>query len=195
MYDNIASLRFDVESNGETVAGAMVSAEGEVMELKKPVPVEGRVEEWMTGVLLEMRKTNRLITKEAIFRYCEDRSRCVILHVREKLCLCPYVQTSHSKFVIPMSLRVDWMLLYQGMVVLAANQVWWTWEVEDVFKSVKKGEKHALKNFAKKMHQQIDELVTRITQPMKKNDRRKINTVLIIDVHARDIVDSFVLNR
>lgn len=77
MYDNIASLRFDVESNGETVAGAMVSAEGEVMELRKPIPVEGKVEEWMTGILLEMRSTNRLITKEAIFRYCEDRSRCV----------------------------------------------------------------------------------------------------------------------
>lgn len=184
-----------MESDGETVAGAMVSAEGEVMELKKPVPVEGRVEEWMTGVLLEMRKTNRLITKEAIFRYCEDRSRYVTVHVSEILCLCPCVQTSHSKLVILMSFRVDWMLLYQGMVVLAANQVWWTWEVEDVFKNVKKGEKHALKNFAKKMHQQIDELVTRITQPMKKNDRRKINTVLIIDVHARDIVDSFVLNR
>ncbi|XP_060895064.1 dynein axonemal heavy chain 10 [Labrus mixtus] len=164
MYDNIASLRFDVESNGETVAGAMVSAEGEVMELKKPVQVEGRVEEWMTGVLLEMRRTNRLITKEAVFRYCEDRS------------------------------RVDWMLLYQGMVVLAANQVWWTWEVEDVFQNVKNGDKHALKNCAKKMHKQIDELVKRITQPMKSNDRRKINTVLIIDVHARDIVDSFVLN-
>ncbi|XP_044053526.1 dynein axonemal heavy chain 10 isoform X1 [Siniperca chuatsi] len=164
MYDNIASLRFDVETNGETVAAAMVSAEGEVMELKKPIPVEGRVEEWMMGVLLEMRRTNRLITKEAVFRYCEDRS------------------------------RVDWMLLYQGMVVLAANQVWWTWEVEDVFKNVEKGEKYALKNYAKKMHQQIDELVTRITQPMKTNDRRKINTVLIIDVHARDIVDNFVLN-
>lgn len=163
MYDNIASLRFDVDSNGETVVGAMVSAEGEVMELRQPVPVEGRVEEWMMGVLLEMRKTNRLITKEAIFHYCEDRS------------------------------RVDWMLLYQGMVVLAANQVWWTWELEDVFKNVKKGKKHALKNYAEKMHKQIDELVSRIIQPLKKNDRRKLNTVLIIDVHARDIVDSFVL--
>ncbi|XP_029296329.1 dynein heavy chain 10, axonemal [Cottoperca gobio] len=164
MYDNIASLRLDVESDGEKVAGAMVSAEGELMELKKAIPVEGRVEEWMTGILLEMKRTNRLITKEAIYRYCEDRS------------------------------RVDWMLLYQGMVVLAANQVWWTWEVEDVFKNVKKGEKYALRNYAKKMHQQIDELVKRITQPLKNNDRRKINTVLIIDVHARDIVDSFVLN-
>ncbi|XP_075882096.1 dynein axonemal heavy chain 10-like isoform X2 [Nelusetta ayraudi] len=162
MYDNIASLRFDVDSNGETVAGAMVSAEGEVMELKKAIPVEGRVEEWMLAVLLEMRRTNRLITKEAIFHYCADT-------------------------------RVDWMLLYQGMVVLAANQVWWTLEVEDVFASVKKGNKRALTDYAKKMHQQIDEMVTRITQPMKKNDRKKINTALIIDVHARDIVDQFVL--
>lgn len=87
------------------------------------------------------------------------------------------------------------MFLYQGMVVLAANQVWWTWEVEDVFTNVKNGEKNALRNYAKKMHQQIDELVTRITQPMKKNDRKKINTALIIDVHARDIVDNLVQNR
>ncbi|KAM4590913.1 dynein axonemal heavy chain 10 isoform 1-T1 [Odontesthes bonariensis] len=160
MYDNIASLRLDMESSGEMVVGAMVSAEGEVMEMRKPVTVEGRVEEWMMEVLLEMRRTNRLITKEAIFRYCEDRS------------------------------RVDWMFLYQGMVVLAANQVWWTWEVEDVFQRVKKGAKHALRSYAEKMQRQIEELVTRITQPMSKNDRRKINTVLIIDVHTRDIVDN-----
>lgn len=96
---------------------------------------------------------------------------------------------------MPVFLRVDWMLQFQGMMVLAANQVWWTWEVEDIFNKVKTGEKHALKDYAQKMHQQIDDLVKRITQPMKKNDRRKLNTVLILDVHARDIVDGFVLNR
>ncbi|KAL2092820.1 hypothetical protein ACEWY4_012618 [Coilia grayii] len=162
MYDNIASLQFDVGGSGEMVAKALVSAEGEMMTLRQAVVAEGRVEDWMTKVLLEMRRTNKLITKEAIFYYSHQKS------------------------------RVDWMLDYQGMVVLAANQVWWTWEVEDVFNKVKKGEKQALKNYAKRMHQQIDELVKRISQPMKKNDRRKINTVLIIDVHARDIVDSFV---
>uniref|UniRef100_A0A670KBP0 Dynein axonemal heavy chain 10 n=1 Tax=Podarcis muralis TaxID=64176 RepID=A0A670KBP0_PODMU len=89
-------------------------------------------------------------------------------------------------------IQIDWMLMYQGMMVLAANQVWWTWEVEDVFRKVKKGEKQAMKNYAKKMHFQIDSLVTRITKPLSKNDRKKYNTVLIIDVHARDIVDIFV---
>lgn len=101
-------------------------------------------------------------------------------------------QINHDNHV---SLRVDWMMLYQGMVVLATNQVWWTWEVQDVFENVKKGDKDALKKYAKKMHKQIDQLVTRITEPMKRNDRRKLNTVLIIDVHARDIVDNFVWNR
>ncbi|XP_064378089.1 dynein axonemal heavy chain 10 [Dromaius novaehollandiae] len=162
MYDNIASLRFRDGDSGEKIATAMISAEGEVMEFRQAVVAEGRVENWMTAVLAEMRRTNRLLTKEAIFRYCEDRS------------------------------RVDWMLLYQGMMVLAANQVWWTWEVEDVFRKVKKGEKQAMKLYAKKMHQQIDDLVTCITKPLSKNDRKKYNTVLIIDVHARDIVDTFV---
>ncbi|XP_031792253.1 dynein heavy chain 10, axonemal isoform X1 [Piliocolobus tephrosceles] len=162
MYDNIASLRFNDGDSGEKLVSAMISAEGEVMEFRKIVRAEGRVEDWMTAVLNEMRRTNRLITKEAIFRYCEDRS------------------------------RVDWMLLYQGMVVLAASQVWWTWEVEDVFHKVQKGEKQAMKNYGRKMHRQIDELVTRITMPLSKNDRKKYNTVLIIDVHARDIVDSFI---
>ncbi|XP_038008579.1 dynein heavy chain 10, axonemal [Motacilla alba alba] len=162
MFDNVASLRFKDGDNDEKIATAMISAEGEVMEFRQDVPAVGRVENWMTVVLEEMRRSNRRLTKEAIFRYCEDRS------------------------------RVDWMLLFQGMMVLAANQVWWTWEVEDVFRKVKMGEKQAMKFYAKKMHKQIDDLVTRIMTPLSKNDRKKYNTVLIIDVHARDIIDIFV---
>lgn len=59
-------------------------------------------------------------------------------------------------------LRANWMLDYQGMVCLAASQVWWTWEVEDVFRKIKKGGKTALKDYAKKMHSQIDELVVKV---------------------------------
>ena len=54
------------------------------------------------------------------------------------------------------------MYQYQGMVVLAANQVWWTWEVEDVFRRVRRGDKMALKNYAKKLHSQIDALVVQV---------------------------------
>lgn len=87
------------------------------------------------------------------------------------------------------------MVQYQGMVVLAGNQVWWTWEVEDVFRKVKKGDKMAMKNYAKKCHSQIDDLVVKVRSNLSKNDRKKFNTVLIIEVHARDIVDGFVRDR
>ncbi|KAL3856163.1 hypothetical protein ACJMK2_010948 [Sinanodonta woodiana] len=163
MFDNISALRFQAGANNETLATAMISAEGEVMDFSSNIPAEGRVEDWMTNILAEMRKTNRLITKEAVFYYCANGQN-----------------------------RVDWMLLYQGMVCLAGNQVWWTWEVEDVFNKVKKGIKTALKDYAKKLHGQINELVVKIRSPMSKNDRKKFNTVLIIDVHARDIIDAFV---
>ena len=35
-------------------------------------------------------------------------------------------------------------------------------------------------------------LIWQVRSPLTKNDRLKFNTVLIIDVHARDIIDSFV---
>jgi len=43
------------------------------MEFYKNIPAEGRVEDWMTNVLHEMRSTNRLITKEAVFTYCLEK--------------------------------------------------------------------------------------------------------------------------
>jgi len=78
------------------------------------------------------------------------------------------------------------------MVCLACNQIWWTWEVEDVFRKVKTGHKQAMKEFSVKQFRQIDELVVLVRGPLSKNDRSKFNTVLIIDVHARDIIDNFV---
>jgi len=54
------------------------------------------------------------------------------------------------------------MLKYQGMVCLAGSQVWWTWEVEDVFNKVHQGHKQAMKDYAKKQHRQIDDLVVQV---------------------------------
>ena len=72
MFDNIASLKLVKGPNNEMLATAMVSAEGEQMEFRQTISAEGRVEDWMTAVLNEMRRTNRKITKEAIFLYCAN---------------------------------------------------------------------------------------------------------------------------
>lgn len=122
MFDNIASLR--IEGNGQStrleqhLVTAMLSSEGEVMEFREAQPATGNVEHWMTLVEAEMKRSNRLITKEAVFYY---------------------------RFKIS---RVDWLFRYHGMVVLAANQIWWTWEVEDVFRRIDHGNKNAMKDYS-----------------------------------------------
>ncbi|XP_055618804.1 dynein axonemal heavy chain 10 isoform X2 [Toxorhynchites rutilus septentrionalis] len=164
MFDNIKSLRFAKDRSDTPIVTAMVSAEGEVMEFQQYVVVRDRVESWMTDVLNEMRTTNRFITKKAIYDYGKDRERA----------------------------RPDWIMLYQGMVCLAANQVWWTAEVEEVFSKVKKGNKRAMKEYLEAQNRQLDDLVVKVRADLSPNDRLKFKTIATIDVHARDIIEGFV---
>ncbi|KAL0279459.1 UNVERIFIED_CONTAM: hypothetical protein PYX00_001007 [Menopon gallinae] len=163
IFDNIAALRFLSEGDNKLTAVAMISCEKEVMDFRASVLVEGRIEEWMNDILAEMRRSNRYITKKAIYDFGKTRRP-----------------------------RTDWMLDYQGMVCLAANQVWWTAEVENVFKKISVGQHRSMKEYLEQLNRQLDELVVRVRGELTKNDRKKFNTVLIIDVHARDIIDDFV---
>ncbi|GLE04239.1 hypothetical protein PINS_up013150 [Pythium insidiosum] len=88
--------------------------------------------------------------------------------------------------------RTAWLEEVLGMVGLVGSQIWWTWEVEDVFQRVKAGNKYAMKELEVKLTSQLNDLVRRVREPLDRLTRKKVNTLLIIDVHARDIVDSFV---
>lgn len=48
------------------------------------------------------------------------------------------------------------------MVTLVGSQIWWTWETEDVFRRVREGGKHAMKDFATKLTGQLTELTTMV---------------------------------
>jgi dynein heavy chain len=45
----------------------------ETFDFRTVVPVEGKVEEWMTAVEEEMCRTLRAITKEAVFLYASSK--------------------------------------------------------------------------------------------------------------------------
>ncbi|CAH8821177.1 unnamed protein product, partial [Trichobilharzia szidati] len=79
-----------------------------------------------------------------------------------------------------------------GMIVLAASQVWFTWEIEDVFRSFKQGNRTAMKDFNKKLESQLNEMIYKIRGDLTANDMKKLETVLIIDVHAKDMVEKFI---
>jgi dynein heavy chain len=88
--------------------------------------------------------------------------------------------------------RVQWVLENLGMVAIVGTQIWWTWRVEDVFRKVKAGNKYAMKQESAKQTGDLNDLVDIIRTDLDSLARKKINTLIIVDVHARDIVDRFV---
>lgn len=52
-----------------------------------------------------------------------------------------------------------------------------------------------MKEYLEFVNEQVDELVARLRSRLSKNDRRKCSTVLVIDVHARDVIEAFVRER
>ena len=97
-----------------------------------------------------------------------------------------------STFYYPSEERIPWFGKYSAMIGATASQIYWTWEVEDVFRKVKEGGKRAMKEYLLKLTSQLNEMVSEVKKPLNSLDRKKINTNIIIDVHARDIVDRFV---
>ncbi|KAK5648316.1 hypothetical protein RI129_003208 [Pyrocoelia pectoralis] len=163
MFDNVKSLRLGKDNDDRPIASAMISTEGEVMNYRTIVFTEGKVEDWMNDVLNEMRRSNRFITKSAIYYYGKVRRP-----------------------------RTEWMLDYLGMVCLVGNQVWWTAEVENVFAKIKKGDKRAMKEYLEQLNKQLDDIVITVRGYLTSNDRSKFKTVATVEVHARDIVEGFV---
>ena len=58
---------------------------------------------------------------------------------------------------------------------------------------MRKGDKMGMKRFATKCSDQLDDLIVGVRDTKgNKEATKKINTLIIIDVHARDIIDKFV---
>jgi dynein heavy chain len=105
MFDNISALKLSISNEEDsTYAIAMISLEKEEMNFLNPIECNGKVETWMLNIEKEMKYSNRWITKEAIFYYRFKQS------------------------------RLEWMRKYIGMVILAVNQLWSTWEIEEYVK-------------------------------------------------------------
>ena len=100
--------------------------------------------------------------------------------------------TKEGVFGYADAVRTDWIEKVLGMVACVGSQIWWTWETEDVFRRVRTGDKYAMKLFAERQTKQLTELVAKVRGNISRILRAKVNTLLIIDVHARDIIDSFV---
>jgi len=87
--------------------------------------------------------------------------------------------------------RIEWIKEQLGMVALVGTQIWWTFSVEDVFQRGAK-DPHAMKNELAAETGALNDLIALVREKITPNVRKCVNTLIILDVHARDIVDRFV---
>lgn len=84
------------------------------------------------------------------------------------------------------SIREEWMFNWPGQIVLAATQIHWTNEVTESFIG------GTTEDYLKKCSQQINRTVTIVRGKLETGTRITLNALIVIDVHARDVVQLLV---
>uniref|UniRef100_A0A3Q3AWS9 Dynein axonemal heavy chain 11 n=1 Tax=Kryptolebias marmoratus TaxID=37003 RepID=A0A3Q3AWS9_KRYMA len=91
--------------------------------------------------------------------------------------------------------REQWILEFPAQVALTGSQIWWSNDMEIVFKRLEEGFESALKDYNKKQVLQLNLLVGLLLGELSPGNRQKIMTICTVDVHARDVVASLVAQK
>ena len=194
MFANCRQLFF--MGGGKKVIG-MQSAKKEQYDMVTPVSTDGVVEDWLGDVEAEMQASLKSITKEGVFRYAATMPGGAKYTTGTGVPESPRPGDEDNEQTATVGTgieRVDWIDQQLGMVGIMGSQVWWTWEVEDAFRKVQQaGEKYAVKVLLDRLSSMVNDLINKTRDmTMSKNMRRKLGSLIILDVHGRDIVDAFV---
>ncbi|XP_076653327.1 dynein heavy chain 3, axonemal [Halictus rubicundus] len=85
--------------------------------------------------------------------------------------------------------RHEWIFSWPGQIVICASQVHWTSEVCEAFES------RSVPEYLLKCNSQIEEAVTLVRGKLDSGARITMNALIVIDVHARDVVKLLVQNE
>ncbi|EGR27865.1 hypothetical protein IMG5_187090 [Ichthyophthirius multifiliis] len=102
-----------------------------------------------------------------------------------RLCLFNSVQD------YPTKKRTEWTLCHPGQCILNGSQLVWTQEVEASFKEGVKG----VKAYWDKLDIYLKDLVELVRQKLTKQQMVTINALIVIDVHAKDVVENLWRNN
>ena len=98
--------------------------------------------------------------------------------------------TSLSNYEYATAKRTDWTANWPGQIVLAVDQIYWTRDVEEAFTK-----ENGLANYVSTLNDQIEDIVQLVRGDLSPGFRITVKAMVVIDVHARDVVASLVRDK
>ncbi|CAF0945608.1 unnamed protein product [Adineta steineri] len=141
------------------------SQEGEQVPLKEPVMAQGNVEVWLGDLLKASRSSLHKIIRDGA------------------------IAIQDSAFNL-----MDFLNSFPAQVGLLGLQMLWTRDSEIALNNTKT-DKKIMQDTAKKFLDILNALINKTTEDLSKLDRVKIETLITIHVHQKDIFDELVFNK
>lgn len=88
--------------------------------------------------------------------------------------------------------REQWLYNFPAQVVITTSRMWFTSEVNNAFERIEEGNKNAMRDYHKQQVSQIAKLTQLVQGKLSSGDRRKIITLITVDVHNRDVVQKLI---
>nr|KAJ3422321.1 Dynein heavy chain 7, axonemal [Polyrhizophydium stewartii] len=96
------------------------------------------------------------------------------------------IKDAHAAY--PKSPREKWVLEWPGQVVICVSQIFWTLGVEDAIPQGKKG----LEEYLAQLNRDLNETIKLVRGELPKMARYTLGALVVIDVHARDVVANMI---
>ena len=163
-FDSMKSLDFGTEEDSIDMFG-FISGEKEAVTFSTPLAAVGNVENWLGDVESMMRTT---------------------LYDISKACLAAYPSYEEARN------RDEWLFGYPAQPIISVDQIMWSTNVERCIREVGNGDRDAMQRFLDYSIEQIETMVALVRGELTKLQRTLLGAMVVVDVHARDVVRSMI---
>ncbi|XP_011557170.3 dynein axonemal heavy chain 12 [Plutella xylostella] len=113
-----------------------------------------------------------------------------LVQVEDQMLKAVKSETEISYYDYPNVGRVDWMLSWEGMVVLSISQIYWAMDVHVALRT------HVLKEL-QAFHEGLNKQLSETVAVIRRSDLTKLNNItvkalIVIDVHAKDVIQELI---
>jgi dynein heavy chain len=107
-----------------------------------------------------------------------------LVEVEKSMLVCLRRVVAESMVAYQNSSREKWVLEWPGQIVLCVSQIYWTNEVETAITE----SQEALKKYVETSTERLNKIVDLVRGNLPKLARTTLEALVVIDVHARDVV-------